>query len=363
MFCLFCASLQANDELPPDTGVSGVYEVMIGTDNPKQVIEFFTQFGFSQINKGDFSQAQAKALYGVDSRLTSYRLQNHDIDSHGLIRVLHWHNLQGAGVGYAQPETIGQRMMVMRTKDVFFIHDIFSDARKSGEPWLATPPVYDDLYGMSDGELNVINRRVGVREMGVYGELVNLVFYQRYGYTIPGYGSINAGSPLASSEITHNDFILSGHSREDMLRQTNYYRDVFGFKPEGDVVLDGDWQQGPKTVFNMADGSSHWYRGFVSPNNISGKLKFFVNPDKRPDRSAYQAPGQAGITLHSVYTDKVEMIHQLAQKEQLKITEISENEFAEKAFVLSGPDGATWQVIATPSVKKQPLTKLELIKK
>lgn len=347
----------------PATGISGVYEVMIGTKEPKPLLLFLEQFGFTQVKKASLSAEQSLKKYGVNSKLTSYRLQNGDIDSHGLIRVLHWESILDEGVGYAQPETIGQRMMVMRTTDIFRLHDIFSDARESGEKWFPTLPVYDDLYDMTEGKLGVINRRVGVREMATYGALVNIVFYQRYGYTIPGYGSIGAHSPLATSEITHNDFIIGGHSEADMYAQTNYYRDVLGFKPEGPVVLDGDWQAGPKAVFNMADGASHFYRGFVSPNNISGKLKFFVNPDVRPDRSNKQRIGSAGITLHSVYTTQLSLVHQLAKSHNLNPTILFKNEFDEQGFVFVGHDGSTWQVIEKPEVKKEPLLKLNFVKK
>ena len=359
---LFVFYSNANEVSPPDTGIGGVYEVMIGTDDALSLINFFEQFGFTKIEEGSFTEKQSFDLYGVKSKLTSFRLQNGEVDSHGLIRILQWGKLKGDGVGYAQPETVGQRMMVMRTKDVFRLFDIFSDARNSGEKWLPTKPVYDDLYAMTEGKLNVLNRRVGVREMAAYGELVNIVFFQRYGYTIPGYGTIGSHSPLQTSEITHNDFVISGSSKEDMYKQTNYYRDVLGFKPEGPVVLDGDWQQGPKRVFNMADGASHWYRGFVSPNNISGKLKFFVNPNQRPDRSAGQEIGHKGITLHSVYTDKIEKVYQLAQQNKLLMSGYSVNEFNEKAFVIRGFDGASWQVIKKKKINNIPLKSLDFVK-
>lgn len=359
---LFVFQTHADEIKPADTGVSGVYEVMIGTDNAEPLIELFKNFGFVVVNEGKFSEKQSIDLYGVKSELHSFRLQNGDVDSHGLIRIMQWQHLVGDGVGYAQPETVGQRMMVMRTKDIFRLFDVFSDARVSGEKWLATEPIYDDLYEMTEGKLNVINRRIGVREMAAYGELVNIVFFQRYGYTIPGYGTISDHSPLQTSEITHNDFVISGSSKEDLPRQTNYYRDVLGFKPEGPVVLDGDWQAGPKRVFNMADGSSHWYRGFVSPNNISGKLKFFVNPDLRPDRSAKQAIGHKGITLHSVYTDTANKVFKLAKQHKLTMSDFQQNEFNERSFVIKGFDGSSWQVISNVTVKRLPLKKLNFVK-
>ena len=346
----------------PDTGVSGVYEVIVGTDDAKPLLTLFKHFGFKQVAKGQFSAKKSKQLYGVDSALTAYRLQNGKVDSHGLVRIIEWQKLNGNGVGYAQPETIGQRMMVMRTKDIFRLYDVFLDARTSGEKWLPTEPVYDDLYAMTEGKLNVINRRIGVREMAAYGELVNFVFYQRYGYVIPGYGRIGDHAQLQTSEITHNDFVLPGKTKSDLEKQTNYYRDVLGFKPEGPVVLDGDWQQGPKRVFNMTDGGSHWYLGFVSPNNIAGKLKFFVSPDNRPDRSYGQALGQKGITAHSVYSSDISTILKNAKHHKLDISDVIENEFNEQSFLINGPDGSSWQVIERAKLPEQVTTKLEFKK-
>ncbi|MEX1311626.1 MAG: hypothetical protein AB1Z65_14465 [Candidatus Sulfomarinibacteraceae bacterium] len=126
----------------PDTGVSGVYEVMVGTADGEALVRYFGEFGFSVAAEGELSAAEAKAVYGVDSALRSIRLQNGDID-----------------------------------------------------------------------------------------------------------------------EVTA------------------YYSRVLGFRPENEeAVIDGDWQAGPKAVFGMAPGASHWYRGFVSPNNICGKLSSSMLP-------------------------------------------------------------------------------------
>ncbi len=99
----------------------------------------------------------------------------------------------------------------MRTSDIFRIADVFADLRDgAGEPWLLAGPVYDDLYNATEGTPSIVNRRVGVREMAVYGQWFNHVFFQRYGYTIPGYGVIGEHSPLGASEFTHHDFVVSG---------------------------------------------------------------------------------------------------------------------------------------------------------
>jgi hypothetical protein len=336
----------------PDTGISGVYEVMVGADAKAQestngpataeaLLKHFALFGFHETQRASISAKRAKALYGVPSGLTSIRLQNGAIDSHGLLRILLWEKPIGRGVGYAPSETVGQRLAVMMTADIVRVDDVFRDARAAAQPWLPITPIFADLYGQTAGKPDLQNRRVGVRESGVYGEWFNHVFFQRYGYTISGYGHINADAPLRGSEFTHHDFIIRG----DINASTNYYQNVLGFRAESPSSLDGDWLEGPKRVFGMPDGSAHYYRGFVSPNNICGKLKFFRPRDIRADRSAEQRIGELGITLHSLYTPRLSALHSAARKAGLRPTAVQRNEFGELSFVFTGPDQTTWQIL------------------
>ena len=142
---------------------------------------------------------------------------------------------------------------------------------------------------------------------------------------------------------------------------TDYYESVLGFRQESPAVLDGEWQDGPRVVFDMSPGTSHWYVGFVSPNNICGKLKFFVARDRANarDRSSEQKPGYEGITLHTLWTPKLDLVAELAQRAGIETTAPSNNEFGERSVALRGPDGATWQIIQRSGSVHTPLTELE----
>ncbi|MEO1576595.1 MAG: hypothetical protein AAFU65_16740, partial [Pseudomonadota bacterium] len=74
----------------PDTGISGVYEVMVGTDDLDGTLKYFAEFGFTPVADGQLSAKKAEAKYGVPSALKGVRLQNGAIDTHGLVRVLAW---------------------------------------------------------------------------------------------------------------------------------------------------------------------------------------------------------------------------------------------------------------------------------
>lgn len=359
-FGYFRTFSQENLGLPlPPTGISGVYEVMVGTNQPVQLIQYFGEYGFRVIDSANLTLAESKLLYNVPSALKSYRLQNGEIDSHGLLRILAWDAPLGQGVGYVEPETIGSRMAVMKTTDIMRLHDIYEMLRQQRqEKWLSTEPYFDDpLRINANKELSFYKRPVGVRENAVYGEWFTHVFFQRYGYTIPGYGTVNPLSPLKASEFTHHDFFI----RVDSMEQLNYLQTVLGLKMERPPSIDGDWLKGARSVFMMRPGYSHYYVGFVSPNNICGKLKFFMPIGLKPDRQAHQRPGELGITLHSFYVSDLNLLHLNVEKSKLNPSAIRANEFGEMCFNFKGPEGSTWQIIEKKVTKNKPITNLEIV--
>ena len=345
-----------NDQKIPDTGISGVYEVFYATDDVAFAMAYFAEFGFTQVDSGKLSADEAFRLYGYRSGLTSYRLQNGDIDSHGLLRIIAWDTPKSDGVGMAPPRTIGQRFAVMMTEDIFRLHDIYTHARENGDPWLATYPVSDDLFDLDVDKKDFFQRPVIVRENAVYGQVFNHVFFQRYGYVIPGYGTVHENTPLRTSEFTHHDFFISADNMEDM----SYLSSVLGLIPESDPSLDGEWQKGPKAVFQMEPGESHWYQGFVSPNNICGKLKFFIPTNETSDRSEQQTMGALGITMHSFYVDDVNQVHRAISDKGLNPSDVLTNELGEVCFAFTGPGGCSWQILNKPDVKNEPVKKLDL---
>jgi hypothetical protein len=138
-----------------------------------------------------------------------------------------------------------------------------------------------------------------------------------------------------------------------------YLQTAFGLKAERLPVIDSDKNKGPKATFLMPDGYAHYYQGFVSPNNICGKLKFFmaVRGDK-PDASARQRLGEAGITMHTFYTPRLQYVHELVTRHGLRPTGIEKNEFGELSFVVKGPEGATWQLIDKKMTQHRPTSTL-----
>lgn len=352
------AQLKPIADTLPNTGISGLYEVMLATTDAAYAIKYFAEYGFTITDSASMPAAYVQKLYGINTSLKSYRLQNGDVDSHGLLRLLIWGQPLGPGVGYTIPETIGSRMTVMKTDDIVRLEDVYKTLRANQEKWFVTTSFFDDPLRINkNGTTDFFKRPVGVRENAVYGEFFTHVFFQRYGYTIPGYGTINPKANLKTSEFTHHDFFIKTPDMTSLL----YLQYAFGLKAEKVPEIDGDFLKGAKVVFNMADGYTHLYQGFVSPNNICGKLKFFIPQGPKPDASARQRIGELGVTLHSFYTPKINLILSLVKKYKLFTTEIFKNEFGENSFVCRGPEGVSWQIIEkTTPTKNTPVTKFKI---
>ncbi len=337
-----------------NTGISGVYEVVLAVDDIDYARAYWNEFGFRVVDTAIVDADQALLLYNVNSRLYSYRLQNGNIDSHGLLRLIKWETSLGRGVGYTTPEAIGSRMSVMKTQDIMRLYDVYSFLRSQGQKWLPTEPITYDLFGLNDGGKDFLKRPILVRESAVYGEMINHVFFQRYGYEIPGYGSIHPNTPLKTSEFTHHEFFIKAPSLDVL----DYISEVLGFQPEKEGVVPEEWRKESKRGFMMDPGSTHMYKGFVSPNNICGKLKFYLLSEIKPDRSKHLRMGELGNTMHTLFVADIVQLRNLAENYQgLTVSSIRANEFGEQSFTILDSVGILWQIIE----KKETLHKPETV--
>lgn len=318
-------------------------------------MKYFRDFGFYEISSASYTAEEALSLYGYSSTLKSYRLQNGGIDSHGLLRLFVWDKLESQGVGLVPPRTIGQRIAVMKCNDIYRLKDIFDNASTNGTDWNVTEPVSDDLFDLNNGEKDFFKRPVLVRENAVYGKFFNHIFFQRNGYHIEGYGTIDKETVLATSEFTHHDFFTNAKSIEEV----SYLSTALGLKAEEEPKIDSAAQKGPKAVFQMKEGEGHWYQGFVSPNNICGKLKMFIPTSPTENHSAKQRIGAKGITMHSFCTNKLDFVYELVKQHNLSPSNKTNNEFGEQCFNFTGPGGCSWQIIQKTQFQHKPKRELE----
>ncbi len=339
---------------PALTGISGVYEVVLAVDDMEYAQAYWKEFGFRVVDTAAIDADRAFHLYGVNRVLHSHRLQNGDIDSHGLLRLIRWDGASATDDGTTSKRTIDNRYAAMKTQDIYRLYDVYSVLKDQGEKWYPTEPKSEDLFGLNDGSRNFFNRPILIRKNAVYGNNVNHVFFQQYGYEIPGYGTIHQDTPLKTSEFTHHEFVLKASSMEVV----DYVSEVLGFHAEREEIVSDTRLKGSLTNLMEKTGHMYIYKGFVSPNNICGKLKFFIPLDEKSEWNIHSRMGELGNTMHTLFAADIVNIRNLTDNyPQLIASPIQKNEFGEQSFTLKDPVGILWQIIE----KKDTLNKPETI--
>jgi uncharacterized glyoxalase superfamily protein PhnB len=321
--------------------ISGIYENCVGTTDIEATLKYWTELGYRQVKRAEFSAEQAAELYGHASRLVSLRLQNGNSDDHGNLRVMWWENPLNEGLGQTLPMVVGSRWFASMCKDINVILDAFSDDKANGGDWLFSEPARA-IIGQGNQGQGLYNRFVGVREMFVIGKETRQAFFQRYGYTRPGYGTIEEASPLGVSEGTHSSLITADH------RHISFYAEVFGLKPNAEPRQSGYKNPPTRQTLMLEDGQEFYLSAFQSPKTIVGLFQVYSPLYPTENKIDHSRPGSLGICLFTYKVDDIQAFHaKVAASNATNLSPIMPNEFGEPSFGLIAPDGYYWVIIGT----------------
>jgi catechol 2,3-dioxygenase-like lactoylglutathione lyase family enzyme len=318
--------------------ISGIYENCIGTNEAESILRYWKELGYHEVKRGTLSAGQAHQLYGHDSPLLSIRLQNGDSEDHGNIRVFQWQYLKNQGLEFARPLDLGSRWFASMAKDIYQVRDAFADDQETEGGWVYSEPARDII---STGNLasNFYERFVGVREFFVLGKDSRHAFFQRYGYTRPGYGNIHPDTPLGVSEGTHSSFVTGDH------HLINFYAEVLG------LTLVGTKETGDKTAtrqtlqMNETDGK-FLLSAFLSPKTHVGLFQIYSPLYPAPDLREQSQPGSRGISLFTYRVEDINDYHARVVNSQAEsVSAIISNEFGESSFGFKAPDGMYWVIV------------------
>ncbi len=318
--------------------ITGIYENCIGTSDRAATLKYWAEMGYRVVAEGHLGAEQAAALYGHSSTLHALRLQNGSSDDHGLLRVLEWEKPRNAGLEFTHPLTIGSRWFAQMVSDVFMVRDAFADDVAAGNPWLYTEPARAIIMTGSQSA-GFYDRFRGVREMFVIGPHTRQAFFQRYGYTRPGYGTIEPTSPMGVSEGTHSSLVTADHST------ALFYAEVF------DLKLINPHQGGAKPesrqTLMMQEGETEFMlTGFESPFMIAGLFQVYTPLYPTENKLDRSQPGSLGLSLFTYRTDEIAALHNRVNiSPATAVTAIQPNEFGEPSFGFIAPDGMYWVVV------------------
>ena len=337
--------------------IGGVYEICIGTHDADATIAYWQQFGFHVALQGELSAKKAEALYSVPSQLVAYRLHHQDSD-HGLIRLMVWDEPINEGLGLRKMRILGNRWGAMMTDDVLAIANHAELAKASGQAIEFLGPLWDVIYDTGETFQPFLDRPIGVREMMMIRPESRQFIFQRYNYHLPNYGKVDPNAPLRTSQFTHVGIIIQDDSKE-VLR---FYDEVLGLMRFNDEewVSTYEGTVTGRDIFEIGPDEEYGTINFDDPRSskddlqkvCSGRLKVVRYPEALPveDAREFSRPGCLGLSLYTYAVRDIDDYHRrISQSSARNVTSIEVNEFGERSFSLTAPDGYFWTLIESKS--------------
>jgi len=319
---------------------SGFYENAVATRDLTWMRRYWELFGYRAVAEGSLDADAAERLYGHRSELRALRLQNGDQADHGLIRIWQWAAPRNAGLQFLPPLTVGGRWFLCLCRDIWYIHDVYADARDAGELWKVSTPARGIIQGMGKRGTSIFDPPVGVREMMVLGEEVRHGFFQRYNYTRPGYGTINPDAPMGTSETTHTSFIIADDTCG------SFYTDTLGMEIAIPLYESSGAVPGNTDVMMMQPEQRFTLQGFHTPGRDVGMFQFYKPLWEMEPAWDRARPGALGLCLATFLTDDAATWRErIAAAGAPAITSVCLNEFGEPSFSFIAPDGVFWSVV------------------
>ncbi|MGF1672758.1 MAG: VOC family protein, partial [Rivularia sp. (in: cyanobacteria)] len=292
-------------------------------------------------------------LYGVNSALRSIRLFHQNSD-HGLIRLMIWENPINQGLGISSMKVKGNRWATTLTNDCLNILNHVESAKAAGEIIKYTNPSWEVIYNKERKSRPFIDEIVGVREMLLLQPLTRQVLFQRFGYNLPNYGKVNQNSTFKTSQFTHMGIIVQDDSKEIL----NFYEEALGLlRVRDDVETSYESSVAGREIFDLEPGEKFLVTAFDEPRSSitdffaarSGRLYIIRFPESIQLKTQFEKaqPGCLGMCLYTYHVSLIEDYFQGIQSSSAKnITAIENNEFGEKSFSFTAPDGYFWTVLS-----------------
>ena len=169
----------------------GIYDIGVGVTNLEAAKVFWQACGYRPGPKGRLEAAAAKALYGVDSAVTSIRLLHQNATA-GLIRLMKWDTPTGPGLQMAPLRTHGCRWSVHRTDNIANAYAHGEILKRQGKPIHLVGPHYNFNLARKFTEKKPFEEHLPVSgDVLLFQPEAQLVAMTRMNFPVPKYGTIN----------------------------------------------------------------------------------------------------------------------------------------------------------------------------
>lgn len=332
---------------PSPASVGGLYEACVGVPDLLEAIAFYQAFGCRVGRIATLPAARAERLYGVKSAVRSVRLLHQQAD-HGLVRLMQWEQPRNAGLGMAENlRCVGSRWGVRVTASALNIVNHAQRARESGMAVTFIEPQLAVIGEVSGNRASVPLRDpiVGVREMVLMTPHTRQVIFERFGYSSPLYGQIDATSLMLTSQHTHFGLMIANDDPQVL----DFYESVLGLRRMLDEHTPYENTTGSRLIFGLEPGEGFHMVDFDDPRSApaladrrSGKLKCvrFAAGAKIADLRDRSRAGSLGYSLYCWRVRDIEMMwKRVAAAGATAVSDVCEDEFGARAFSFNAPDG------------------------
>lgn len=322
---------------------SGVFEFVFGALQAErdELLKFWSVLGFEPELEGSLNGEQAHAVYGHESSLVSLRLRHSGCASYetGLVRLQLWGDLANEGLGNSSPIQTGSRWMGMYTHDILQLRDAFANEKSMREWGLWVSPLVNAPLQKPAPEQTFYERFVGLRETLVFGNRFRLAFIQRGGFDRPGFGTFDASLPFKNTEGSHANIVQPANSFS-----SDFYKRAFEFEtaPFGEAHDSGDE---PPTIeaLRLRPGETFHVERTRAVNCPSGLLQIYASYLDGPDLRDLSRPGCGNLCTYSVRVRDLDVLRAIVEKvDSAHLHADCDDEFGQRALVLSAPDGYVW---------------------
>ncbi len=348
VFTIFLATV---GYMAQDTKIGGVYEVGIGTTYAKPLVKYWERFGYRVGKTGELDEKQAEKLYGVKSKLKSIRLEHLDSD-HGLIRLMIWDKPANDGLQMSKMNVVGNRWGAMMTSDIYNLQNHAEEAISQKLPIFMIEPQRAEIYKLEKRPVPFLENYATVRETCLIQPLTRQILFQRFGYSLPLYGKIDDASFFRSSQITHFGMVTY-LNRENL----DFYDTLLGLlRVKDNETFDSTYENpSSRAIFSLEKHQRYGATDFDDPRSSknpadarSGRLKIiWFSPDsKLEDKLDHSRPGSLGYSLYTYRVRGIDAFHKnIKASKAIRVTAITTNEFGERSFSFTAPDGYFWTLV------------------
>lgn len=330
--------------------LGGLYEVGVGVHEMLPQIQYWERFGYHVDRIGGLAAEEAAKLYGVDSSFRAVRLAHLDAD-HGYVRLMEWAQPVNDGLGLSPLRCLGSRWATQMTANLLDLMNHVVEAQKAGWPLRFCEPLWDVIYQDEQPRGRPFHDpMVGVREMFLLQPLARQVFFERFNYVIKKYGKLNYSCLFQTSQAVHFGLVTEGGPE-----QLDFYDDVLGLlRVRNNIEYNYEVASG-REMFDLKPGERYFVTDFDDPRSSpdlremrSGRLHVIRFPEgsRLIDCHEFARPGCLGFSLYTYRVSGLELYHKrVGHSAASNITDIYDNEFGERSFSFTSPDGYFWTLV------------------